>query len=197
MVRQLFMRSSIFEELFVTPDTCRTDLPWVRIIIVNYNSGCLLQDCVLSLVGQSTGDFECVVVDNCSSDGSADRLQLPDDRFRLLRSDANLGFAAGSNFGARGAQTPWLATLNPDTRAHPDWLAHLRTATQRYPDITMFGSIQLNAADTQMLDGCGDVLSIYGLSWRGGYGSPAANAPPWDGEVFSPCAAAALYWRAA
>jgi GT2 family glycosyltransferase len=171
-------------------------MPWVRVVVVNYNSGDLLDRAVACLAAQRDPDFEVVIVDNASSDGSADRLALPDERFTLVRSEANLGFAAGSNLGFRGAGTDWLATLNPDAFPEPDWLAALRAAVARYPDTAMFGSLQIDAGDPERLDGCGDNYAFFGINWRGGHGHRFA-APPADGECFSPCGAAALYRRAA
>ena len=168
--------------------------PWVRVVIVNYNAGPLLRATVEGLARQSGPDFEAVIVDNASTDGSADACVLPDTRFRLLRAGANLGFAAGCNLGARGAETPWLAMLNPDAIPDEDWLAALKRARARYPEIVMFGSTQVDAANPAVLDGAGDNYSIFGLAWRGGHGSPAYIVKS-DARVFSPCAAAALYRR--
>ena len=171
-------------------------MPWVRVVVVNYNSGDLLDRSVAALAAQSDPDFEAVIVDNASSDGSADRLVLPDARFSLIRSDENLGFAAGTNLGFRDAKCDWLATLNPDAFPEPGWLAAMREATARYPEAVMFGSLQVDAEDPSHLDGCGDSYSIFGINWRGGHGHPFAG-PYADGECFSPCAAAALYRRQA
>lgn len=168
--------------------------PWVRVVIVNYNAGPLLAATVEGLARQVDPDFEAVIVDNASSDGSADSCILPDRRFRLLRAGSNLGFAAGSNLGCRGATTPWLAMLNPDAIPDENWLVMLRQATVGYPGITMFGSTQLDAANPAILDGGGDNYSIFGLAWRGGYGG-SVEAVKGDVRVFSPCAAAALYRR--
>lgn len=168
--------------------------PWVRIVIVNFNGGDHLARAVAGLAAQSDPAFEAVVVDNASTDGSAQGLRLPDRRFRLVATGTNLGFAAGCNLGARGATSDWLAMLNPDAVPEPGWLAALRAATERHPDTAAFGSTQVSAADPALLDGIGDNYSIYGLAWRGGFGAPV---PPVLGDVpvFSPCAAAALYRR--
>jgi GT2 family glycosyltransferase len=166
-------------------------MPWVRIVLVHYHAGPVLAETVAALAGQTDGDFEAVIVDN---DGSAARLALPDGRFRLVLAGKNLGFAAGSNLGARGAATPWLAMLNPDATPEPDWLANMRRATARYPRAAMFGSTQLNAANPRILDGAGDCYSIYGIAWRGGHGAPAVSVRE-DARVFAPCGAAALYRR--
>jgi GT2 family glycosyltransferase len=64
---------------------------WVRVIIVNHNTGPLLQNCIDALAVQSLACFEAIIVDNDSSDGSAKALRLPDERFRLHLADANLG----------------------------------------------------------------------------------------------------------
>lgn len=166
--------------------------PWVTVIIVNFNGGSLIQDAVDSLAGQTDPDFEVLIVDNASTDGSADRLRLPDHRFRLIRSGANLGFAAGNNLAAWQARGQWIATCNPDVRASPQWLATLRQATSRYPQVTLFGSTQLSETPGRV-DGFGDCLSVVGIPWRGGYGHSTAALPDRDLPVFAPCAAAALY----
>ena len=170
--------------------------PWVRVVIVNFDGGDHLARAVAGLASQSDAGFEAVVVDNASTDGSGDRLGLPDQRFRLLAAGTNLGFAAGCNLGARGATTDWLAMLNPDAVPEPGWLAALRAATARHPDVAAFGSTQLSAANPAVLDGGGDNYSIFGLAWRGGYGGPASQVTG-NCLVFSPCAAAALYRRSA
>ena len=168
--------------------------PWVRVVIVNHNSGPLLAATLEGLAHQSDPDFEAVIVDNASSDGSADAHILPDCRFRLLAEGKNLGFAAGCNLGARGADTSWLAMLNPDAVPEENWLSALKNAVLRYPNAVLFGSTQLDAANPRFLDGCGDNYSVFGLAWRGGHGQPAPGTSA-DTRVFSPCAAAALYRR--
>jgi N-acetylglucosaminyl-diphospho-decaprenol L-rhamnosyltransferase len=166
---------------------------WVRVVIVNHNSGLLLGETLAALAGQTDGDFEAVIVDNASTDGSA-AVRLPDCRFRVVESGKNLGFAAGCNLGSRDARTPWLAMLNPDAIPEPGWLASLAGAVRTYPGVAAFGSTQLDAENPEILDGAGDNYSIYGLAWRGGHGSPA-GAVRGDARVFSACAAAALYRR--
>jgi GT2 family glycosyltransferase len=113
---------------------------WVRVVIVNHNAGPPLQNCIDALAAQSLACFEAIIIDNDSSDGSAEALRLPDDRFRLHLARANLGFAAANNFGAADCKAPWVATLNPDTVAGKTWLEELRSATLRHPGVKMFGS---------------------------------------------------------
>jgi len=172
-----------------------SDAAWVRIVVVNHNAGPLLQLCVDALKAQTFGDFEAVIVDNASTDGSIEALRLPDDRFSVRAAGSNLGFAAGTNFGVADCNTKWMATLNPDAMPKEGWLDELRRATLRYPDVAAFGSTQINARHPDRVDGFGDAYSIFGTAWRGGSGHPMASLPDDDREVFAPCAAAAFYWR--
>ena len=171
------------------------DNPWVRIVIVNYNAGPMLQACVDGLATQTMPDFETVIVDNASTVQPISGLRLPDGRFHIRHAGDNIGFAAASNLGANGSTAPWIATLNPDTRPRHGWLAELRSATERYTWATMFGSTQLAMDDPNIVDGFGDVLSAVGSAWRSGNGRDVRELPDSDCEVFSPCAAAALYAR--
>lgn len=168
-------------------------LPRVRVLVVNYNSGAWLARCLESLRRQSMQDFEVVVVDNASTDGSF-CLPAGDPRFTALPQDRNLGFAAGNNLAAQGAQAIWLALLNPDAEAAPDWLSQLLAEAERHRDYVIFGSTQLRADDPKTLDGTGDCLSAYGLSWRSGYNHPRSTVLP-SGEVFAACGAACMIRR--
>jgi GT2 family glycosyltransferase len=171
-----------------------TPPPFVSIVIVAYNSGDLLQKCLGGLAAQTLSDFEAIIVDNASTDGSISRLRLPDARFRLLMAGENLGFAGGSNRGIKASRAPWVATLNPDAIPALNWLAALRRATERHLSVDMFGSTQIDALNPDRLDGCGDVYSFLGMPWRGCYGHAIDHIPP-EGETFAPCGAAALYRR--
>ncbi|MCI4645868.1 MAG: glycosyltransferase family 2 protein [Hyphomonadaceae bacterium] len=169
-------------------------LPFFSVVIVNYNGGSYLQGAVDSLKAQTDQDFELFVVDNASSDGSAETLDLSGlPAARLMVQDDNLGFAEGNNVAARMAGGDWLVLLNPDAVAAPDWLARLREATQHYPETAMFASAQIALEDDGLLDGAGDCYLGVGIPWRGGFGLPVARLPADEGEVFSPCGASAAY----
>jgi GT2 family glycosyltransferase len=62
--------------------------------------------------------------------------------------------------------------LNPDAYARPDWLAALAAAAERYPQVRSFTSVQLAEDAPGVLDGLGDVMSIFGIPYRGGYLNP-------------------------
>ncbi len=166
---------------------------WARIILVDYKSGDYLQKTVDALALQTFPDFEAVIVDNACPEGAARRLRLPDERFRVITSPENIGFAGGSNLGANGCGAEWIATLNPDAAPDADWLAEIRETAARAPFAGMLSTTLISAEDEAIVDGFGDVLSFFGLSWRGGHLQSAASLPAGDVEVFGPCGAAAFY----
>jgi GT2 family glycosyltransferase len=169
--------------------------PAVTVIIVNYNSGQRLQRAFSALAAQTFTDFDVIVVDNASNDGSADGIDKGALRLQIIANSENLGFAAANNQAAKVASGEWLAFLNPDAYPEPDWLEQLMAAAARYPAADAFGSTQVNADDPERLDGAGDGYHVFGLPYRGHFGWPV-SALPGEGECFAPCAAAALYRRA-
>jgi GT2 family glycosyltransferase len=168
--------------------------PEITVVVVNYNSGVYLKDCIASLARQTHRDFEVIVVDNASTDGSLERIAEKPERLTVLKQADNLGFAAGNNVGARAGRGRWLALLNPDAEANRDWLEALTRAVKAHPDHRVVASLQFGLRDTSKLDGAGDNYLAYGYAWRGGFGHKASQAPG-EGTCFAPCGAAALYPR--
>lgn len=85
------------------------------IVIVNWNTGPLLAECLASIAERSSGVGRVVVVDNGSSDGSFD-VSAPTLDLRLIRRERNEGFARACNIGAGETTAPYILFLNPDTR---------------------------------------------------------------------------------
>lgn len=118
----------------------------VSVIIVNFNGKNYLTDCLDSVLKSDFKDFEVIVVDNASIDGSARDL---DKRVRLIKSKTNLFFTGGCNLGARKAKGEWLVFLNPDTVVEPDWLGELvKKAKEKkltlQPKIRIYGTDKID-----------------------------------------------------
>ena len=170
--------------------------PVFSVIIVNYNGGAYLQDALDSLARQTRRDFEVIVIDNASTDGSIDGLEtgaLPD--FTLMAESENHGYARASNLAARRARGRWLVCLNPDAAASETWLDEIASGQARHPHAKMFASAQYDLVNPGQLDGVGDAYLIFGIPWRGGFGRPVSELPG-EGECFSPCGAGAVFERA-
>ncbi|MEQ8934304.1 MAG: glycosyltransferase family 2 protein [Amphiplicatus sp.] len=166
----------------------------VSVVIVNFNAGARLAKAVARLRAQTFTDFELIIFDNASSDGSLDGIEAASLSARVIPHDDNIGFAAANNRAAEIAAGEWLVFLNPDAYAEPGWLAALMEASARYPFADAFGSTQIDATDPARLDGAGDAYHVFGLPYRGHFGWPVETLPE-EGECFAPCAAAAMYRR--
>ena len=97
----------------------------LRIVIVNWNAGAQLVDCLHSIVLADKTGLELervVVVDNASTDRSLEGVTALPLPLEVIRNTKNLGFAAACNQGARGAAADYLLFLNPDTRLFSDSL---------------------------------------------------------------------------
>jgi GT2 family glycosyltransferase len=173
--------------------------PLVAVIVVNWNSGEHLLACLRALAAQTEPRFRALVVDNASQDGSQAMVQaLGDPRFSLLQLDTNTGFARANNLGVRLCTgTELLALLNPDAIPASHWLAELLGAAEAFPDVAAFGSHLIAAQDHELSDGTGDVYHFSGRAFRRDHGVPVQESTRTAGEIFAPCAAAALYRRVA
>jgi len=169
--------------------------PEVSVAVVAYESGPLLAECLAGLAAQTIPGVEVILVDNASSDGAAMAAARAHPEVSFVANRENLGFAAAVNQAARRARGRWLALLNPDAFPAPDWLAALLAAAQAHPDVRCFASRQLMAEDPGRLDGLGDVMSIAGFAFRGGYRQPDPGTIP-PAEVFSACGGAMMIDRA-
>lgn len=168
--------------------------PALSVCVIAYNSGPTLRTCLERLGEQTWRDFEAIVIDNASPDPGDAAIAASFSWVRLVRNGENLGFAGAGNQAARLARGRWFVLLNPDAFADPDWLAELVAAARRHPEVRSFTSRQLMAEDPTVLDGLGDVMSIWGIPYRGGYMS-RDTGQAFEGEVFSPCGAAMMIDR--
>jgi GT2 family glycosyltransferase len=168
----------------------------VAVIIVNHNSGALLGRCLNAIADQSLPPSRIIVVDNASADGSADAIEQSHSGVQVIHCKENFGFAKGNNLGIAATEgCEWIACLNPDAFPEPDWLERFMNGASGLPEYHFFGCKLLQANRPGNLDGTGDVYHVSGLAWRRDHGKLDAEAAGEDGEIFAPCAAAALYRR--
>ena len=100
----------------------------VSIIILNYNAGKILHECVESIFKSYNKNFEVILVDNASSDKTYKQCKEKFNEIILLENKKNLGYCEGNNVGIRHAQGEFIVVLNPDTLVEPDWLDELISA---------------------------------------------------------------------
>lgn len=164
------------------------------IIVVTHNSARWLPRCAAALSAQTDKRWKLVVLDNASRPEERPKQSDLPAGARLIQSEDNVGFAAGNNRGAQGADTPYLVLLNADAFPEPEWLATLFALAEQHPEAAAIGSTQIRANADNVFDGTGDVLHASGLAYRSNFGKPLAMTPPL-GETFAACGAAMLIRR--
>jgi N-acetylglucosaminyl-diphospho-decaprenol L-rhamnosyltransferase len=109
----------------------------VGAVIVNYNAGEHLPECVRSV--RADGVDEIVVADNASSDGSDRAVGAADANAVVLPTGGNLGFGAGANRGVAATRADYILLLNPDTLVEPGTVKVLADALDRDPRLAVVG----------------------------------------------------------
>src|SRR5687768_14686293 len=99
--------------------------PLVSVLLVTYKGVQYAEDLARSLREQTFQDFEVVLVDNASFDGTVRAWEAAYPESMRIRSDRNLGFCGGNNLAARNARGKYLVLLNQDTVVRPGWLEAL------------------------------------------------------------------------
>jgi len=151
-----------------------------------------LRACLESLSRQRGVNFETIVVDNGSSDGSAD-LAERDFGTRVIRNRENRGFCAANNQGIAAAQGDFIALLNNDAEAEPDWLAELHRACSRAPEVGMAASKILVWEDPTRIDKAGHLIFPDGQNRGRGTGAVDRGQYDREEEVLWPDGCAAMY----
>ncbi|HEX6386583.1 MAG TPA: glycosyltransferase family 2 protein [Anaerolineae bacterium] len=173
-----------------------SSFPSVSVIVLNYNSMAHLSDNLASLhqLDYPADRLEIVLADNASSDGSTEWVAANYPAVRIVENNANLGFAAGNNAGARAAGGEWIAILNPDTRVQPDWLAELVQPALADPDVVCVASRMLSW-DGVTIDFADAAMNFMGWGCQPGYSSRRLDDFSTDKEILFAVGGAMLIKR--
>lgn len=167
----------------------------VTIVIPNYNGIKFLKDCLDSVYAQKGGtEFEVLVVDNGSTDGSVSFLRENFPQARLICLPENTGFCHGVNVGIRQSDSPYIILLNNDTRVYPDFVESLYQAILGHERAFSVSARMRMWDRPELLDGAGDRYCVLGWAYARGKGKPADDYGK-AVEVFSACGGAAIYRR--
>lgn len=138
----------------------------LSIVIVNWNTGRLLAECLETIYAQTLREaFEVIVVDNASSDGSATSAGQEFPQAKIILSQANLGFAAGNNLAIRQSSGNQALLLNPDTRLKPGALQTMLDFQLAHPRSGAAGPRLLNP-DGSLQPSCSPEPSLRGELMR-------------------------------
>jgi len=136
----------------------------VSIIILNYNAGNLLLNCVDSVFKSTYSNFEVLVVDNLSTDNSHITCKEKFKKIQLIENKKNLGYCEGNNVGIRKANGEFIVILNPDTIVEPNWLNELISAYNKFGD-GLYQPKHLSLTEKTIYMSAGNMLNIFGFGY--------------------------------
>ena len=138
--------------------------PLISIIVLNYNAGNLLLDCIESIKKSSYENIEILVVDNISSDGSQIRCKEKFPDIKLIQNEENLGYCGGNNVGIKEANGEFIVILNPDTIVEPNWINELLIAQKEFGDALYQPKI-LSLNEENIIQSTGNMLHVFGFGF--------------------------------
>ena len=164
----------------------------VTIVIPNYNGLKFMEPCMAALDKQLCRDFELLVVDNGSTDGSVEWLK--EHGLPSIFLETNTGFSGAVNVGIKAAKTPYVILLNNDTEAEPEYVGELLKAIEASPKIFSVSPKMIQLYHKELMDDGGDMYSIMGWAYQRGVGQEIERYDR-PCHIFSACAGAAIYRR--
>jgi hypothetical protein len=174
-------------------------MPEMSIIVLNWNGKHFLETCLTSLRRQTFRDFETILVDNGSTDGSTEYVRTQFPEVHLIALGENRGFTGGNIAGwelvRKGPPEGLIVLLNNDTEAHPHWLEAIHKASQEHPEAGTFASKMMMFDDRSRIENCGFAMSTIGFSTDLGRGQLDSDVWSKQRQVFGACAGAAAYRR--
>jgi len=168
--------------------------PLISVIIPNWNGKHFLAECIDSLKEQTFRDFETILVDNGSTDGSVEFAEKRyGDFIRIIQNKKNLGFTGGNNVGIKAAKGRYIVLLNNDTWAAPTWLEELVKTTYLDRPIGMWASKVYSYYKRNQIEAVGELIYWDGLSRSRGQYEQEQGQYEEMGEIFFPPGCGGMY----
>ena len=148
--------------------------PLVSIIILNYNAGDLLLNCVDSVFKSTYPNFEVIIIDNLSTDNSHIRCKEKFEKIQLIENKKNLGYCEGNNVGIKSANGEFILILNPDTIVDPDWLNELFRAYHKHGE-ALYQPKHLSLKEKSVIMSTGNMMNVFGFGYAREKGEKDVN----------------------
>jgi len=136
--------------------------PLVTVVIPNWNGKKFLEVCLPSLVIQTFKNFEVIVIDNGSNDGSLEYILNNFPEFKIIALPENIGFSPAVNLGIKDSQGTYIFMLNNDTKVDKKCIEELVTVLEKKKDVGMVAAKMLNFYNPKLIDSAGDYIDVVG-----------------------------------
>ena len=138
--------------------------PLISVVVLNYNAGELLLNCIESIKKSIYKNLEIIVVDNISTDKSQKMCKEKYPDIKLIQNDKNFGYCEGNNIGIREAKGDYIIILNPDTIVESNWIEELLSAYNKFGE-GLYQPKILSLNEKQVLQSTGNMLHVFGFGF--------------------------------
>lgn len=164
------------------------------IVIPNYNGMSYIEACLKSVYAQTVKDYDVLIVDNGSRDGSLEWIKENYPQANLIEFDENQGFCKAVNEGIKAATTQYVVLLNNDTVVECDFLMELERVMEQDKKAFSASAKMLVMKAPERMDDAGDYYCALGWAFADGKGKPEVKYNQAK-KVFAACGGAAIYRR--
>ena len=148
--------------------------PLVSVIVLNYNAGELLLNCIGSVKKSAYRNLEIIVVDNISTDKSQETCKEKYPDIKLIQNNENFGYCEGNNIGIREAKGDYIVILNPDTIVESNWIEELISAYNKFGE-GLYQPKHLSLNEKTVYMSAGNMLNIFGFGYAREKGNKDEN----------------------
>ena len=148
--------------------------PLVSVIVLNYNAGELLLNCIESVKKSAYKNLEIILVDNISTDKSQKICKEKYPDIKLIQNNENFGYCEGNNIGIREAEGDYIIILNPDTIVESNWIEELISAYNKFGE-GLYQPKHLSLNEKTVYMSAGNMLNIFGFGYAREKGNKDEN----------------------
>ena len=167
----------------------------VSVVVPNWNGMRFVGMCLDSLAKLDFEDYEVIVVDNGSADGSREMIEEQYPDVKLLKLPDNMGFAIACNEGIKASNAEYIVLLNNDIEVTPDWLRELYEGMERHPECGMGTTKMMFLDQRDVFYNTGDLFHSWSAGGGRGQGEKDVGQYEKEDYVFGACAGAGIYRR--
>ncbi|MGK0179566.1 MAG: GT2 family glycosyltransferase, partial [Nitrospinales bacterium] len=171
----------------------QSEIPLASVIVPNWNGMRFVGMCLDSLAQLHFENFEVIVVDNGSMDGSREMIEEKYPWVRLLKLPHNMGFAIACNEGIKASKAEYVVLLNNDIEVVPDWLSELYEGMERHPECGMGTTKMMFLDNRDVFYNTGDLFHSWSAGGGRGQGEKDNGQYEQEDYVFGACAGAGIY----
>ena len=136
----------------------------VSVVVLNYNAGELLLNCIKSIKKSTYKNLEIIVVDNISNDNSHEISKKEFPEIKLIQNKKNLGYCGGNNVGIKEAKGKFIVILNPDTIVESNWIDELISAYDEFGE-GLYQPKILSLNEESIIQSTGNMLHVFGFGF--------------------------------